>query len=318
MTETDTSGFTAEENAAWAEMSGEKPVEAAPPPVEEPDIEDDEAEDEAPVAKADPAKPPPQMVPHKALHRERVRRQEVESELQKQREWRAVMEDRWATIQRLQEAEQAPKVEEDAEPDPNQDIFAHNAWLRRQFGKMQEAQTTRETAEREQREAAEYDRAIWGRWNTDKASYGAENEHFGAAADYLAGVRAKQLTAFGYNQQQINAEIDRDLAKVVQHAAQSGKNAAEVIYKIAEANGFVPKAAEPTPAPAASAVPAMPEKLAQTAKAKEASVSLSQAGGKSAPAEMTLEDLAAMPMDEFAAWNAKKGNDKLFRKLMGG
>lgn len=315
MTDDTNPGFTAEENAAWAEMSGQAPPAEAPVEVEAEDVEVDDLdeEEEAPEAKQEPEKGLPKTVPHKALHAERERRKAVEAEAQKLREFKAVMEDRFATLQRLQAQPETPAVEEDPEPDPNVDIFAHNAWLKRQFVKTQEFLKQRDEAERQQREAVEAERAVWSRWDSDRAAYAAQNEKFNEAADYLAGVRAKQLAAFGYNRKQTDAEINRDLAKVVVYAHQNGKNAAEIIYNIAVANGFSETAATATPA-----APPMPTKLANVEKAKAQSTSLSQAGGRSANAETTAEDLAAMPQDEFAKWIEKPANAKLFRKMMGG
>lgn len=321
MVEGENPGFTAEETAAWAEMSGQPaPAPTEPAEVDDEDIELDEAEEEAPVAKQDER---PRTVPHKALHAEREKRKAIEAEAQRLREFKAVMEDRFATMQRLaaaQAEQQAPaQVDEDPEPDPNQDIFAHQAWLARQLKAERETRMKQEADVRQRQELAAAEQQVWSRWEQDRAEFSAQNEGFTDAAKFLAGLRDRQLEAYGIeDKRQRDQMINAELRNAVIAAAQGGRNSAEVIYRLAVAAGFNPESAKSAAAQVAQVAPQAPDKLAQVTKAKSASISLSQAGGKSAPSEMTAEDIASMPQAEFNAWVSKPANEKLFRKLMGG
>jgi hypothetical protein len=322
MVEGENPGFTAEETAAWAEMSGQPaPAPAEPAEVDDEDLELDEVEEEAPVAKQDER---PRTVPHKALHAEREKRKAIEAEAQRLREFKAVMEDRFATMQRLAaaqaEQQQAPaQVDEDPEPDPNQDIFAHQAWLARQLKAERETRMRAETESRQRQEMAAAEQQVWSRWEQDRAEYASQNESFTDAAKFMAGLRDRQLEAFGIeDKRQRDQMINAELRNAVISAAQDGRNSAEVIYRLAVAAGFNPESAKSAAAQVAQVAPPAPDKLAQVTKAKGASISLSSAGGKSAPAEMTAEDIASMPQAEFNSWVSKPANEKLFRKLMGG
>ena len=324
MAEGENPGFTAEETAAWAEMSGQPapaPKEAAEADDEDLELDDEAEVEEAPVAKQEPERP--RTVPHKALHAEREKRKAIEAEAQKLREFKAVMEDRFATMQRLaaQQAEQAqaPQVEEDPEPDPNQDIFAHQAWLARQLKAERETRMQAEQQARQRQELQAAEQQVWGRWEQDRAAYAQQNEAFPDAAKFLAGLRDRQLEAFGIeDRRQRDEMINAELRNAVIQAAQHGRNSAEVIYRLAIAAGFNPESAKSAAAQVAQVAPPAPDKLGQITKAKDASMSLSRAGGKAAPPEMTAEDLASMPQDEFNKWMEKDKNKAFFRKLMGG
>jgi hypothetical protein len=323
MVEGENPGFTAEETVAWAEMSGQPaPAPAEPADLDDEDLELDEVEEEAPAEQKPGEKRPDRLVKHGALHAERERRKAVEAEAQKLREFKAVMEDRFATMQRLAaaqaEQQQAPaQVDEDPEPDPNQDIFAHQAWLARQLKAERETRMKTEAEIRQREELAAAEQQVWSRWEQDRATFATENESFPDAAKFLAGLRDRQLEAYGIDdKRQRDQMINRELRDVVVQAARGGRNSADVIYRLAMAAGFNPESAKSAAAQVAQVAPPAPDKLAQVTKAKGASISLSQAGGKSAPPQMTAEDLVSMPQDEFNAWCEK--NPKLWKQIAGG
>lgn len=318
-------GFSADEQAAWAAMSGQEApapdqVEDDPEPAEEFEAADDADGADEP-APAETAKP--KTVPHGALHQERERRKQIEAEYAKTREQLAVLNDRWQTIQRLQQQaaeQQVPAQDDDPEPDPNQDIFAHQQWLSRRYHEqrafLEQQQAAAYQAQQQQQEEA----AVWSAWEQDVSSYSQQQQDFGDAAKFLSGMRDRALKAAAVLNPQFNdagaraAVIDQELAAIVRQARGTGQNAAAVIYNIAREYGYQAAAAAPQP----GAAPAMPEKLANVQKAQAASKSLSQAGGQAGGAPMTAEALAAMAPDDFNAWYAKPANAKLFKKMMGG
>lgn len=104
---------------------------------------------EAPVTDGDNAEQegdPNRTVPYGALSKERSRRKEIEAKLQAELTAKAVLEDRWNTLtQAMQQNGVAAAVDDDPEPDPTVDIFAHMQWQGRQNKKVLEQIQERET-----------------------------------------------------------------------------------------------------------------------------------------------------------------------------
>lgn len=258
------------------------------------------------------------FVPHQALHAEREEHKKTKAELEEIRRRQAVLEDRWNTILKVGQQPEKP-TDEDPEPDPNVDIFAHNQWLARQLNKQREALTAKEKAETEARQAQEAEAAVWNDWHRSAQAYMTQTPEFGDAVKYLSELRDKQLQALSFATPQLRDpqgrvnQINAELKSIIQAAKQQGIDPAEAVYQLAKGWGFTKAAPTPQPAPT---VPQMPEKLASVARAQEASKTVGQVNGKSGGDELTLEGLMAMPAAEFEAWVNK--NPAMFKKLMGG
>jgi hypothetical protein len=204
--------------------------------------------------------------------------------------------------------------DEDPEPDATQDIFAHNAWLRRQLGKVQEsvAQTRETLSERSQADT------LKNEYQADALSFSRETPDFGAAYTHLLNTRGAMLEAQGYDGNQIRQILFNEEKQLVERAKATGKRPAAMVYALAQQLGYrkadpAPVVAAATAAPAADikpngnghteAKPSVTEEIARIKAGQEAGKSLSGAGG--AANELSKESLAAMSDAEFEAFYAK-------------
>lgn len=324
--------FEADAPAADAATPAETATEPADAGATQPAVTQDVAPDgtEAP-AEDDGGEAEPQTgtVPHQALHRERAKAKEAQAEVAALRERQAITEERMRilleTFQQAAARRDAPAepVDSDPRPDPAEDIFAYTEWLERRLSKTSEQIQAREAHEQQAREAAAAEQAVMAKWRSDAEAFRQQAPDFGEAAEWLSGLRHKQLVAFaavdprfndvGFRNRHINGE----LAQLVASIAQNGGNSAAFIYQQALAMGYTPKqaaaaaqpaAAAPAPppmiaAPAGVVSPAAAEKMATAGKVAAAAKSLSAVGG-------------AAPVDKFSVEYLNSISDKEFRKAM--
>lgn len=316
------SALTAEETA-YFESGGNAPLTAPEPEHVEKEGLQTEAEGlTAPqeVAETEKARNEKgRFVPHQALHAEREEHKKTKAQLEEISRKQAILEDRWNTLLKAGVGAEQKPAEEDPEPDPNVDIFAHNAWLKRQIEKERSIRSEREEAERQARASQEQEQAIWSEWHQSAQSYMAEAPDFGDAVKFMSDLRDRQLQALSFANPQLRTEqgrvqqINAELKSIIQAAKQQGLSPAQAVYQLAQGFGYQ-KAAQP---PAQAQQPLqMPERLASVARAQEASRTVGQTNGKAGGDELTLEGLMSMSRDEFNAWVDK--NPTKFKKLMGG
>lgn len=321
MTEMETvgaEGLTADEQA-YFDSQGVMPEPAEPELV----AEDEDSEPE-PASNPDPKA---RTVPHGALHAEREKRKAIETRLREIETQKAILEDRWNQILKAQqqpakEEAAAPAQAKDPMPDPDQDLFGYAKWAARQIEKLQ---TDREAEQQQktqvQQQTAE-EQQVWNAWREDVAAFQTQTPDFGDAAKFLADRRMAELTFWARTTPALNsvearnAVINDELARVVKQAKALGQSPAAIIYEYAKMAGYKGAAPAPEAAPEPAAPPEMPQQLAKVAKAQEAAKSLSAAGGSGAAGPLSVEDLLAMPADEFDRWSS--ANPKMWKKLMGG
>jgi murein DD-endopeptidase MepM/ murein hydrolase activator NlpD len=312
------STLTAEETA-YFESGGDAPLTAPEPENVEKEGLQTEAEDlTAPqeVAETEKARDEKgRFVPHQALHAEREEHKKTKAQLEEISRKQAILEDRWNTLLKAGVGAEQKPAEEDPEPDPNVDIFAHNAWLKRQIEKERSIRSEREEAEKQSRAAQEQEQAIWSEWHQSAQSYMAETPDFGEAVKFMSELRDRQLQALSFANPQLRSEqgrvqqINAELKQIVQAAKQQGLSPAEAVYQLAQGFGYQKAGQAPQP-------PQMPDKLASVARAQEASRTVGQAPGKAGGDELTLEGLLAMSPAEYDKW--VQANPNKFRSLMGG
>lgn len=261
------------------------------------------------------------FVNYGALHKERSQRKELEAEVSGLKQFKAAMEEkmRW-TDALLKPQEQ--KADEDPEPDPNQDIFAHNAWLKRQLESVQNTVASKANEDAKAKEAAAAEQQVWSRWESDSRAYMQENQDFGNAAKWLSDFRDKQLQALSVVDPQFadprmrNWQIERELAQIVAGSAQAGRSSAQTIYEIAQGYGYQVKAPDPAEL---LKMPELPGKLKNVEKAQQASRTVGNGSGRTEGAdEISIDSLAAMPQGEFNEWMKVPANESRFKKMMGG
>jgi len=302
------------ETAAYFESGGDKlPAEK---PEKQPDTATDKPAESDPAGKMpDPAAEAdkqPTTVPIRALHEEREEKKALRAEREEMSRKLAVLEDRWATLLSMQQQQDQAQPAEDPEPDPNKDIFAHNAWLKRQFDKLNGTLTERQQQEQQARQAAEGEQRVWSFWHQDAAAYKAQAPEFEDAVKWASEFRSSQLKAMASlypqfaNEQGIAQQINTELRDLVLTAAKNGISPAKAVHDLAKSWGFKGKAPEPD----------QTKVIADANKGADAEKSLSAMGGSAAPGPKSAEEVASMSDSDFAAWLEK--NPKGFKRLMAG
>lgn len=301
------------EEQAYFDTKGETAPAAEPEPevVDDPEAEIEEVEAE----KADEPKAA-KTVPLAALTKTREETKALKAALEEQKTRNAIWEDRWNTFLRQQQpVEQQVAKDEDPEPDPNVDIFAHQQWLGRQLKAERETRAKQEQEQARQREEQHVEQQIWTAWEQDAATYVADNADFPNAAKWLSDFRDAQLKALGKVDERFadararNMQIEQELKQIVIGAKQRGLSSAQVIYELAQGYGYTPKAAE-TQTDAAGALDRLEKSVA-------GATSLSATGGARPAAGLDAAAIANMSPEQFGAWLAKNG-ERGFKKLAGG
>jgi hypothetical protein len=300
--------FTAEEQAFFetggeAEMPAEQP---APENEEQPAVAETQEAGEEEQERDEKGR----FVPHGAFHAERERRKELEGKFNDTLQKLAVLEERWKSIQQPAGEE---KAEEDPEPDPNKDIFAHNAWLKRQFERERKANEEWRQGQQKTQEQQQQDQQIATAWTRSVQQFQSKEPSFPQAAQFLVDMRTKQLAAFGYNEAQINQAIDAEVKNATAWAVQQGKSPAEAVYEYAKASGFTPQE-KPQDGERATD---LPDQLKKVEQAQRSARTIASGGGKANVDPDSPEAIASMSDKEFEAWIAKPENERRFQRMMG-
>lgn len=316
----DTDDFTPDEKA-YFESGGDNPApKVETPAAEAPEPVEGAAEAEVQAYAVYPVDAEPkkdEKVPlatlleeRKQFKEERRRREEIERNL-------AVLNDRWETMLRASQGQQeGPKADEDPEPDPNVDIFAHQAWVSRQIKKENERRAQHEAQTAEQQRSAQLETQVSQYWHGSAAEFAKTTPDFTEAAGFLAKSRDKQLAAMASINPQLateqgrNAVINAELKNIVIACAQQGKSPAEAVYAMAKEWGYAGKA----PAPAENDPT---KQVADLAAAVEGAKSLGSIGGGRV-AGTSAQSIADMSDKEFEVWSAKPENMAKWRAAAGG
>ena len=265
------------------------------------------------------------MVEFGAFHEERERRKQEAARAQKAEQELARLTGRFTTLEELARAAAAQQQPQPKSPDVNTDpvghfqaeiakrdqqIAAFENWAREQQRFSQE-QVQRQ--QQEQQIVAIRTRAV-----SQEQEFAKTTPDYTEAADYVQRVRNAQLEAIGFTdpvarQQQLAMEA----LNLAISAEQRGQNAAAIIYQMAKATGWAPKAPAAAASTTAQAAPQAPatadgaKKLETVAKGQQANTSLGKLNGQAAPAETSLEALLKMSDEDFD--KATKGD--AWRKL---
>lgn len=261
------------------------------------------------------------FVPHGAFHEERSKRQALERDLSDMRSKQAVLEDRWNTLLSLQKTQEAAPT---APPSPEEDLFANLKWQADQVKALQTQIADRDKTERETREAAEQETAVWSHWQRSADEYGATNKDFTQARDWMANYRMKQLEALAIIDPRMatpearNQQINAELKSIIVAAHQQSRNPAELVHQLAVGYGFSPAAATTTTPAAAAADPnaSLVAKIAELDKAMTASKTLTASNGKNAADPMSAEAILQMSDNEFSVWMRNPENAKTFDRIL--
>lgn len=261
------------------------------------------------------------FVPHGAFHKERERRKGVEAENITLREQMARADERLTVLNQIIAAGETPQQtqtrqqQEAAPPDPETDIFGYVKWQADQIQKLTEQTQSFHQKQEQYRQSQE----LQTFYRNDALAYMQKVPDFKDAYQYVAQSYVNELAARGMNEDQIKSQLMAEEAGIVWQAKQRGVSPSQVIYDMAKARGY--RASSLTqPAPTThehthtQTTPNAAEKLKTIAKAQAAMPNVSSSGGSEG---LTLEALANMSDDEFAAVERKLGKAK-FRALLGG
>ena len=258
---------------------------------------------------------PDRKVPYGALHKERTKRKELEAKFQAEATAKAVLEDRWNMLTQAMQQKEAAAADEDPEPDPTVDIFAHTQWQNRQTKKMLDQMQERESQVAEQQHIQTQERAVSDYWNHTSQEFSAQTPDYGDAVKYLSETRDKQLLsmASAYPQfqtqegrlQQMNAEL-RD---IVITAAKTGQSPAQVVYDMSKAYGYSGKA---------QAQNGVADQLQTIQDAQSRNKTVAQATGAPSGDVLTADAIANMSEKDFERWYSKPENQTRFMKVLGG
>ena len=266
-------------------------------PVSEPKPEGDtnapqevkEAPQEVIVEKKETPKVPEGFVPHGALHEERARRKEIQKELIELKDKHARADERLKMLGENKGKDPEPTYDEDPLGYSKREI---------ERVKSQLEQVTKNDNLTELR--GEVDRMrIQRTVERMESSFERETPDYKKALEFYATSRAETISEMGYEREEASELVRDEMAGIVSRAIETGKNPAEVIYKMSKKAGFSTK--EPST-----------EKMDTLKKAESASRSLSDSGGKSR-GELTAEAIAEMSDDDFGKLSSAD-----FKKAFGG
>lgn len=156
------------------------------------------------------------------------------------------------------------REDDDPEPDPEKDIWAHNAWLKRQVVKTQQRLDEFAGGIQEERQQTTTERQINQTYVQDVQSFAQREPNFGPAYKHLMESRMIELAQYKYGKdlteegvrlepeeaqwiQNAIVREERDLVTGALRARQSNPQApgpAERIFRLARARGFRPAAAQ--------------------------------------------------------------------------
>lgn len=240
--------------------------------------------------KADPEPEALKVVDKRALDEERSRRKATAKERDEARQ-------QMARLQGQLDALTKPVTQEpQGDPIDTDPIAA--------LKRLDEAEKGREQA----RQQHEYEGALQAKFKADIDQFTTTKPDYMAAADFLMKSREAELRLFTDDPAAIAAALRRETISIVDRAAHTEKNAAEIAYAMATARGYKVAAAE-DPAPKVSDS----EKMDNIAKGQAASKNLSSPGN--ADATPTITSLLAMDSEEFLKATT---DPKAWRKFAGG
>lgn len=357
-------GLSPEELAAFNDMkapSGDKPpapyappaaakpapAAAAEQPGEGEGEDDDDETDEADHGETDAdGQPKPKHTRRVALgkHQRIVGKKDEELKALRERvEQQAIREakinERLAIINEALTTPAGQQQQADPDPEPNpDDIFEHNAWLKRQLQRTNERIEQMATGQQERDQAANQANQIRSFYLQDVQEVVRKEPAFIQAYNFLMNSRDAELEAFGIadpnRRKHIIVSEEQELIRnAIQMRAQGIQaSAAETILRLAKLRGFTPQAAganaaaaapgavatQPAAngkAPAQPSTPSVTEEVERLRKAQNASRSLSDGGGGMAKT-LDTASLLTLPDEEFADLVAKLPRERL-KELMG-
>lgn len=313
MTDENTSGLTAAEEAYFASGGDESTLEVeagtetATQPVEEAASEQSEGLSEQPE-RDDKGR----FVPHGAFHAERTERKKAEAEKAELAQKLAIFEDRWNTLLATGKPQQEQPKEE-TPPDPTVDIIGYMQWQADQTKQINEKMAAEERQRQEAAQHQQQEQVIWSTWDNSVNQAKTAIPDFDAATGFLAQLRDNQLQAFASvdpnfaNPQARVAQINAELRQIIVQAKNAGQDPATAVYQIAKGYGYT--VAEPAPDN---------NKIDKIIQAQAGSKTIAGTNGNAMADPLSAQAILDMPTAEFDAWVQNPTNAKRFEKMLQG
>lgn len=309
MDEDKESGLTPEE-AAYFESEGETHFEAEQEVQEQNQAPEEQEEQPQPEEVEQPQQARDEkgrFVPHQALHAEREEHRKTRAELNELRERQARLDERWQIMQAQRQEPEGPELP------PDDDPLAKVEWVYEQIRRAQE-QNTRHQQELTQRQQQEQQtRQVTEYVDNEYAKATQEDPSVQEAFQHAFQSYQKELEVLGWRGPQLAQQLNTMLQQFQLTAAarmRDGESLSDFIRGVAETRGWKRNSGEPNLK--------LPDGLKKVADAQKASKTIGKVQGSAGGDEMSIDDLANMPQDEFNAWMAKPANEAKFRRLMGG
>ena len=154
----------------------------------------------------------------------------------------------------------------------------------------------------------------------DEQAYTTQAPDLGDAIQYAKGVKFREYTALGLDNDTAALRVQQDAFALAQHAFQNGYSPSELAYRMATALGY--RKTAPAPAAVSAAASSEPTEPAPVPGSAEAAVEMRAAGGLrqkgsgGAPSNagtISMQELARLDNDEFIKMTAGKKWERLFK-----
>lgn len=299
---------------------------------------DDEGDDQPGAQSGDK---PPRRVSGKKYAAAAERVAKLEQELNAERVKQARIEERLTLLNEALTAppqqQQAKKEDEDPEPDPAEDIFGHNAWLKRKTERLEKKLNDMSEGTQRREQAVTESTNIKETFAAARDEFVKAEPHFMDAYQYALGTRMVELAGYLFGKDLIGGEqltpqetiqirnhVNAEEQKIVANAIKNNRDPAKAIFMMAKGRGWRPpvaqqqqadqqqggKTAETKPNGNGNGAkpngngqqqqPSVVEEIERINNGQKAALSLSNGGG-SPNSAMTIERLLAMDDDEFGA-----------------
>lgn len=197
---------------------------------------------------------PKKRVSAKKYNRLQTAFNELQARLNQQDVDRARLDERLAILnEALTPKQKAAQQEEDPEPDPEKDIFAHNAWLKRQQLSLSKKLDDLMSGRQQERQSNDLATA----YMQDAQQFSANEPNFVPAYQHLIGSRTVELAMFYFGKditdgqtqltpqelQRVKQEIAGEERALVEEAIKNKQSPAQRVFMLAKARGYRPAAA---------------------------------------------------------------------------
>lgn len=271
--QSDDTGFEAEYEAARQEQDA--PIEDGSE-----DGGESEQEPEAPVSKDVEKLERIAADKSRAFKAERLRRQEAEERYRQ-------LEARLNQIEQGGQKQQAREIDFATLPDPVSDPIGNLEALRAMAERMAQQQQTQERQTQAQTAQERQFQQINSRMQEFEGDFREMNPDYDDAAKHFREARIAEYQEQGYEGQELENALRSELVGLVARAMQSGKDPAEVVYKLAKNRGFVGSERK-------EVVDKQPNKLQTIERGQKAARSGSALSGKTGDGSLSMETVSKL------------------------